>query len=158
MCAHLLHFEVIQRKLHEVTGIFGTPTAVTWLFTLILNANGFLLFYFHPAVNLWFSIFPLFCILFFCIVCWAGIWFKKIFGVIFSMTHVLDRSVVNEHSWLTEILFLIHWQWTTCPVWETCIWAGGSLGIIGRMMLCVTDTPSIIKLIFLPASCYSAHY
>jgi hypothetical protein len=39
MCAHLLHFEVMQRKLHEVTGIFGTPTAVTWLFTLILNAN-----------------------------------------------------------------------------------------------------------------------
>jgi hypothetical protein len=39
ICAHLLHFEVMQRKLHEVTGIFGTPTAVTWLFTLILNAN-----------------------------------------------------------------------------------------------------------------------
>jgi len=60
ICAHLLHFEVMQKKLYKVNGIFGAATAVTWLFTLIPNANhamsrkkyGFLLFYFHPAVNL----------------------------------------------------------------------------------------------------------
>ena len=29
--------------------------------------------------------------------------FKNMFGVVFSVTHVLHRSVANEHSWLTNI-------------------------------------------------------
>ena len=79
MCAHLLHFEVMQRKLHEVTGIFGTPAAVTWLFTLILNANhalskknmGFCYFIFihsEPVIQ-YFSTVP-YIILLYCLLSW----------------------------------------------------------------------------------------